>query len=123
MSEMKIERIIATIIDCVIYMFITGLIIYLLDWKISSDNSMPMFLFLMILANSFLESFLQKSIGKIITGISVITDNYTSINIHYILLRNLIKFILFPIDLFFFLFDSNGKALHDKWGNTEVIKS
>lgn len=132
---MRINRIIATIIDmfiCLlltilvfrIYIFIGGnSIIHVYDSLFVNNYWWIFYLVICVVNNTFMESYFNKTIGKMIAQIEVMTNNFTAINIVYILLRNIIKFFVLPIDIVVFIIHSDALALHDIIAGTEVTKS
>ncbi len=128
MKDISIRRIVATIIDWIIYLIIIVIIMSSLDAMdvdISSDMRTTFLIivsFLTIwLIPSFSELIRGRTIGKKIMGIGVISDRFYSLNIGINLWRNLLKAVLSPISIVLIMLKKNNPFFHDQLSGTSVI--
>lgn len=118
--NINLLRLLNFLIDNLIFTIFTFLFLDVFKNNISRENAIKILFLFYFLYYFFQEFYLKKTIGKYITKTIVINKNNSEkYFIWRILLRTLIRFIIF--DVISYLFTNNG--LHDFLSKTETIKS
>jgi len=129
----KGQRFANNIIDTIVYYLLIYLIGYLSGWLYAAFGYEGMYnyitgmgpfettvfnLAIMTLYYLFMEGFMQKTVGKLITGTIVIMDDGIKPELGTIALRTLCRFI--PFEAFSF-FNDSARGWHDTITNTYVV--
>lgn len=125
----KILRLLNYVIDIIVFyilIFSSGILSALLsakDWiyKLESkpliDKLLAAFIYIVFLF--ILECLMKgRTIGKIITGTKVVTEDGEKPNLNTLLKRNLVRLV--PMDQFSFFLEIGW---HDRWSKTRVVKA
>lgn len=127
MNTLTKRRVFAFILDQVFYAVILVFLFYIIH-KTSDGNFdssfnwyLAVFLSINVIISTILEGLQQKTFGKMILGIGIISTRFYKVNLPISLVRNVIKIILLPINVIMLLHNSRSETLHSKISNTEVI--
>ncbi len=126
-SVHSVIRLIHFIIDTVVWLILFFSIAYIFDryfvrfnsYLVNYLYSISLGVLLYLAYYSLLEFYFQKTLGKFLTGTSVVHRDGDKITFSTIFKRTISRLI--PIDIFYYLFSKKG--LHDRLSSTLVIKN
>ncbi|QKG53525.1 RDD family protein [Hymenobacter sp. BRD67] len=120
MEASKIRRLLTWVVDigCILFLFL-GLLRLLPTGLLKPEGYRFVVLAIMFAYYAGMEIFFKRTIGKLLTGTQLVTNNDAAPHTGQLLLRTACRFL--PLEPLSLLFSSNKLAWHDRVSKTKVI--